>query len=165
MEPITIFWIALALFFSFGPTLGSWLIGNWHQGRIIDRLANEEKALNDSGAGNPINNLSKPSQSTKVESSTLVMSSISVGPSWWQMMLGGWKNFFGGKIESYDKMLGYGRRKVLHDMRIQALNQGFDEVINVRVETSMVTKKSKGDDKTAGYEFIAYGTAIKYVRS
>ena len=165
MEPITIFWIALALFFSFGPTLGSWLIGNWHQGRIIDRLANEEKALNDSGAGNPINNLSKPSQSIEVESSTLVMSSISVGPSWWQMMLGGWKNFFGGKIESYDKMLGYGRRKVLHDMRIQALNQGFDEVINVRVETSMVTKKSKGDDKTAGYEFIAYGTAIKYVRS
>ena len=157
--------IALALFFSFGPTLGSWLIGNWHQGRIIDRLANEEKALNDSGAGNPINNLSKPSQSIEVESSTLVMSSISVGPSWWQMMLGGWKNFFGGKIESYDKMLGYGRRKVLHDMRIQALNQGFDEVINVRVETSMVTKKSKGDDKTAGYEFIAYGTAIKYVRS
>ena len=165
MEPIIIFWIALALFFSFGPTLGSWLIGNWHQGRIIDRLANEEKALNDSGAGNPINNLSKPSQSIEVESSTLVMSSISVGPSWWQMMLGGWKNFFGGKIESYDKMLGYGRRKVLHDMRIQALNQGFDEVINVRVETSMVTKKSKGDDKTAGYEFIAYGTAIKYVRS
>jgi len=165
LEPIIIFWIALALFFSFGPTLGSWLIGNWHQGRIIDRLANEEKALNDSGAGNPINNLSKPSQSIEVESSTLVMSSISVGPSWWQMMLGGWKNFFGGKIESYDKMLGYGRRKVLHDMRIQALNQGFDEVINVRVETSMVTKKSKGDDKTAGYEFIAYGTAIKYVRS
>ena len=38
-------------------------------------------------------------------------------------------------------------------------------VINVRVETSMITKKSKKDDRTAGYEFIAYGTAIKYVRS
>ena len=165
MEPITIFWIALALFFSFGPTLGSWLIGNWHQGRIIDRLANEEKALNDSGAGHPLNNLSKPSQPSEVESSTLVMSGITVGPSWWQMMLGGWKNFFGGEIKSFDKMLLYGRRKVLHDMRVQALQQGFDEVINVRVETSMITKKSKKDDRTAGYEFIAYGTAIKYVRS
>ncbi len=81
------------------------------------------------------------------------------------MMLGGWKNFFGGRIESYDKMLGYGRRRVLHDMRKEALQAGYDEIINVRVETSMVTKKSKGDDKTAGYEFIAYGTAIKYSRS
>ena len=36
-------------------------------------------------------------------------------------------------------MLLYGRGKVLHDMRVQALQQGFDEVINVRVETSMVT--------------------------
>ena len=68
------------------PTLGSWLFGNWHQGKIMDRLANEEKALNDSGAGNPINNLSKPSQTGDIEASMLVMSSISVGTSWWQML-------------------------------------------------------------------------------
>ncbi len=80
-------------------------------------------------------------------------------------LIGRGKNFFGGRIESYDKMLGYGRRRVLHDMRKEALQAGYDEIINVRVETSMVTKKSKGDDKTAGYEFIAYGTAIKYSRS
>ncbi len=150
---------------TFMPTIGSWIFGNWHQNKIINRLAEEEKALNHAGAPNPVNNLSKPSQATQIESSMLVMSSISVGPSWWQMMLGGWKNFFGGRIESYDKMLGYGRRKVLHEMRKDAISSGFDEIINVRVETSMVTKKSKRDDKTAGYEFIAYGTAIKYVRS
>ena len=142
MEPIIIFWIALGLIFSFGPTLGSWLIGNWHQGRIIGRLAAEEKALNDSGAAHPVSNLSTPSRTDKVETSMLVMTSISVGPSWWQMMLGGWKNFFGGRIESYDKMLGYGRRRVLHDMRKEALQAGYDEIINVRVETSMVTKMS-----------------------
>lgn len=165
MELILILYLLPVILFTVMPTLGSWVFGNWHQGKIIDRLANEEKALNDSGAGNPINNLSKPSQTGDIETSMLVMSSISVGPSWWQMITGGWKNFFGGKIESYDKMLGYGRRKVLHDMRVQALNQGFDEIINVRVETAMITKKSRADDKTAAYEFIAYGTAIKYVRS
>jgi uncharacterized protein YbjQ (UPF0145 family) len=165
LEPIIIFWIAIGLFFSFGPTMGSWLIGNWHQGRIIGKLAAEEKALNDSGAAHPVSNLSTPSRTDNIETSMLVMTSISVGPSWWQMMVGGWKNFFGGRIESYDKMLGYGRRRVLHDMRKEALQAGYDEIINVRVETSMVTKKSKGDDKTAGYVFIAYGTAIKYSRS
>ncbi|MGB1365121.1 MAG: YbjQ family protein [Candidatus Poseidoniaceae archaeon] len=165
MDPFIIIFYSVFLVLSFAPTIGSWIFGNWHQGRILDRLASEEKALNDSGAGHPINNLSNPTQSTDIENSTLVMSSISVGPSWWQMMLGGWKNFFGGKIHSYDKMLGYGRRKVLHDMRVQALQQGFDEVINIRVETAMITKKSGKNDKTAAYEFIAYGTAIKYVRS
>ena len=165
MDPFIIIFYSLIFVLSFAPTIGSWIFGNWHQGRIIDQLAHEEKALNDSGAGHPLNNLSKPSQPTEVESSTLVMSGITVGPSWWQMMIGGWKNFFGGEIKSFDKMLLYGRRKVLHDMRVQALQQGFDEVINVRVETSMITKKSKKDDRTAGYEFIAYGTAIKYVRS
>jgi len=147
------------------PTLVSWFFGNLHQGRIIDQLAHEEKALNDSGAGHPLNNLSKPSQTRDIESSTLVMSSISVGPSWWQMMIGGWKNFFGGEIKSFDKMLLYGRHKVLHDMRVQALDQGFDEIINLRVDTSMITKTSGSNDKTAAYEFIAYGTAIRYVRS
>lgn len=165
MEILILLYLLPVILFTVMPTLGSWVLGNWHQGKIIDRLASEEKALNSSGAGNPINNLSKPSQSADVETSMLVMSSISVGPSWWQMLLGGWKNFFGGKIESYDKMLGYGRRKVLHDMRVQALNQGYDEIINVRVETAMITKKSSREDKTAAYEFTAYGTAIRYVRS
>ena len=165
MSLVAILPILLAFIFGVLPTFGSWVFGNWHQGRIIDQLAHDEKALNDAGAGHPLNNLSKPSQPTDVESSVLVMSSITVGPSWWQMILGGWKNFFGGEIKSFDKMLLYGRRRVLHDMRLQALQQGFDEVINVRVETSMVTKSSGRDDRTAGYEFIAYGTAIKYVRS
>ena len=156
--------------FIFGPfaliTFLSWIFGNWHQGKIIDRLANEEKALNDSGAGYPLNNFSKPSQTGDIESSMLVMSSISVGPSWWQITIGWWKNFFGGEIKSFDKMLVYGRSLVMHRMRIEALQNGFDEVINVRVETAMLTKSTGSkNDKTAAYEFIAYGTAIKYVRS
>ena len=65
----------------------------------MDRLANEEKALNDSGAGNPINNLSKPSQTGDIEASMLVMSSISVGPSWWQMSIGG------GRISLVEKSI------------------------------------------------------------
>ena len=165
MELIIFLYIAPFIIFTVLPTLGSWFFGNLYQARIIDQLANEEKALNDSGAGHPINNLSKPTQTTDIESSTLVMTGITVGPSWWQMIAGGWKNFFGGEIKSFDKMLLYGRHKVLHDMRVQALQQGFDEIINVRVETSMITKKSKSDDRTAGYEFVAYGTAIRYVRS
>jgi uncharacterized protein YbjQ (UPF0145 family) len=144
--------------------LGSWLFGNLHQNKLLLKLDTEEKALL-SASSDPVSNLSKPSQARQIESSSLVMESISVGPSWWQMMTGGIKNLFGGKIHSYDKMLTYGRRVIIHRLRVQAIQSGFDEVINLRVETAMISKKSKGDDKTAAYEFTAYGTAIRYSAS
>ena len=143
--------------------LGSWLFGNLHQNKLLLKLDTEEKALE--GRANPVTNLSKPSQARQIESSSLVMESISVGPSWWQMLTGGIKNLFGGKIHSYDKMLTYGRRVIIHRLRVQAIQSGFHEVINLRVETAMISKKSKGGDKTAAYEFIAYGTAIRYSAS
>ena len=143
--------------------LGSWLFGNLHQNKLLLKLDMEEKAL--AGTANPVSNLSNPSQARQVDSSSLVMESISVGPSWWQMFTGGIKGLFGGKIHSYDKMLTYGRRVVIHRLRVQATQSGFDEVINLRVETSMISKKSKNDDKTAAYEFTAYGTAIRYSAS
>ena len=143
--------------------LGSWLFGNLHQNKLLLKLDAEEKSLE--GRANPVTNLSKPSQTRQIESSSLVMESISVGPSWWQIMIGGIKNLFGGKIHSYDKMLTYGRRVIIHRLRVQAIQSGFDEVINLRVETAMISKKSKGDDKTAAYEFTAYGTAIRYSAS
>jgi len=151
------------------PALGllvfgaSWLFGNLHQNKLILKLDTEEKAL--LGRANPVSNLSNPSQARQIDSSSLVMESISVGPSWWQMFTGGIKGLFGGKIHSYDKMLTYGRRVVIHRLRVQAIQSGFDEVINLRVETSMISKKSKNDDKTAAYEFTAYGTAIRYSAS
>ena len=143
--------------------LGSWLFGNMHQNKLLLKLDMEEKAL--VGRANPVSNLSNPSQARQIDSSSLVMESISVGPSWWQMFTGGIKGLFGGKIHSYDKMLTYGRRVVIHRLRVQAIQSGYDEVINLRVETSMISKKSKNDDKTAAYEFTAYGTAIRYSAS
>ena len=166
MDNETLYTLICNLFF---PVLGllvwggSWLFGNLHQNKLLLTLNNEEKAL--VGRVNPVTNLSQPSQARQVDSSSLIMESISVGPSWWQMLMGGIKGIFGGKIHSYDKMLTYGRRVVIHRLRVQAIQSGFDEVINLRVETSMISKKSKRDDKTAAYEFTAYGTAIRYSAS
>ena len=166
MDNETLYTLICNLFF---PVLGlliwgsSWLFGNLYQNKLILKLDTEEKALQ--GTVNPVSNLSNPSQARQIDSSSLVMESISVGPSWWQMMMGAIKGLFGGKIHSYDKMLTYGRRVVIHRLRMQAIQSGFDEIINLRVETSMISKKSRSDDKTAAYEFTAYGTAIRYSAS
>ena len=91
------------------------------------------------------------------------MANISVGPSWWQLFLGGIKSFFGGQIQSFDKILAYGRNEVMQRLREQALGEGWNEVINVRVETSMVMNKVKGgqQNKMGTLEFVAYGTGIR----
>ena len=162
-DPTILFCQLLPLTLGIFVSLGSWLFGNLHQNKLLLKLDMEEKAL--AGTANPVSNLSNPSQARQVDSSSLVMESISVGPSWWQMFTGGIKGLFGGKIHSYDKMLTYGRRVVVHRLRVQALQSGFDEVINHRDEPSMISKKSKNDDKTAAYEFTAYGTAIRYSAS
>jgi uncharacterized protein YbjQ (UPF0145 family) len=39
---------------------------------------------------------------------------------------------------------------------------GFDEVVNMRIETTVMSKNNGGKDKTAGVEILVYGTAIKY---
>ena len=113
--------------------------------------------------GDNIHTLSKPINIEKVSSAGLVMTNITVSPSWWQLFLGNIKSLFGGQIKSYDKVLAYGRAEVLQRLREQALGEGWTEIINVRVETSMVMNKVKGgqQNKIGTLEFLAFGTGIK----
>ena len=99
----------------------------------------------------------------KITQTGLVMSNITVSPSWWQLFLGGIKSIFGGNIQSFDKILAYGRSEVIQRLREQAIGEGWDEVINVRVETAMVMNKIKGgqQNKLGTLEFVAYGTGIR----
>ena len=79
------------------------------------------------------------------------------------LLLGNIKSFFGGQIKSYDKVLAYGRAEVLQRLREQALGEGWTEIINVRIETSMVMNKVKGgqQNKIGTLEFLAFGTGIR----
>ena len=73
------------------------------------------------------------------------------------------KSLFGGQIQSYDKVLAYGRAEVLQRLREQALGEGWTEIINVRVETSMVMNKVKGGQQKQNRHPripLAYGTGI-----
>ena len=110
-----------------------------------------------------LHTLSTPVPNRKISKAGLVMSNITVAPSWWQLFLGTIRSIFGGKIESYDKVLAYGRSEVMQRLREQAIGEGWDEVINVRVETSMVMNKVKGKNmnKSGTLEFLAYGTGIR----
>ena len=162
---LLIVYLIIAVFILFFPLafIYSMLFGWIHQsGRQKKLLAREQKMAGIVGGDN-IHTLSTPMNLEQISQCGLVMTNITVAPSWWQLFLGGIKSLFGGQIQSFDKVLTYGRGEVMQRLREQALGEGWSEVINVRVETSMVMNKVKGgqQNKLGTLEFVAYGTGIR----
>ena len=88
--------------------------------------------------------------------------SVVIGPSWWQMLLGTIGSIFGGRLSSYSNVFDWARREAIQRLRESVKQSNYDDVINLRIETSMMSSSSRNKDKTAAMEIVAYGTAIKY---
>ena len=157
--------LIVIVFVAFFPLafIYSMLFGWIHQSSRAKKLLAREQRVAEIIGGDNIHTLSSPINLEKISQSGLVMSNITVSPSWWQLFVGGIKSIFGGQIQSFDKVLAYGRAEVMQRLREQALGEGWSEIINVRVETSMVMNKVKGrqQNKIGTLEFLAYGTGIR----
>ena len=94
----------------------------------------------------------------QVSASGLLSANIIMSVSWWQKLLGGIKTVFGGQVETWDGILAWARREAMQRLREQARARGYDNVINVRLETSEI-QSSKG--RNTAIEILAYGTGIK----
>ena len=71
-------------------------------------------------------------------------------------------HLFGGEINVFTKIVDWARREAKQRLREQVAEAGFDAVINVRFETTVMSRTRGGKDRTSGVEILAYGTAIKY---
>jgi uncharacterized protein YbjQ (UPF0145 family) len=65
----------------------------------------------------------------------------------------GFRNLAGGELKAYSTLLSQARDDAIERMEANAIEMGADAVVNVRLETSEVTKGAS--------EVIAYGTAVK----
>lgn len=141
----------------------SMIFARFHQAKYQNQLLTREKLVMRQLGKDNLSTLSKPVPERNITQTGLVMSNITVSPSWWQLFLGSIRSIFGGNIVSFDKVLAYGRNEVMQRLREQAIGEGWDEVVNVRVETSMVMNKVKGgkQNKMGTLEFLAYGTGIR----
>ena len=68
-------------------------------------------------------------------------------------IVAGFRNFVGGEIKEYTKMLSEAREIALNRMEQKAEKLGADAVINVRFMTSAVMASAA--------EILCYGTAVK----
>ena len=113
-------------------------------------------------SGDALSTLRKPLGNREIREYRVMMANVVMSPSWVQMFIGWFLSIFGGEINVYTKIVDWARREAKQRLREQVAEAGFDEVINMRIETSVLSKTSNKDDKTAGIEILAYGTAIKY---
>lgn len=94
-----------------------------------------------------------------VEKSHLVTGSVVISIDYFKRILAGLRNIFGGNVQSYETLVDRARREAV--LRMKESCPDADQVINMRLETSSI---SKGRKKQIGsVEVLAYGTAV-YLR-
>tara|TARA_B100001113_G_scaffold347284_1_gene339464 strand:- start:31 stop:537 length:507 start_codon:yes stop_codon:yes gene_type:complete len=150
--------IGIPLLLTIGPLAFSAIYGSIYQKGKRNKLLEREKQT----GRDPINNLSKPTGDKKILSSSLMWESVVIGPSWWQMLLGSIGSIFGGRLNAYAETYDWARREAIQRLRESVSASNFDDIINLRIETSMMSSTKKSKDRTSAMEIVAYGTAVKY---
>jgi len=143
--------IVLIVLLSIGYFTGAYL-----EKRHYDSIREREKNL----VHISTTNFKKPIETSReVLKSQMAVGSVVVSADYFKTFFANLKNIFGGSISSYESLIDRGRREAI--LRMKEQFSDYDDFINLRVETSSI---SKGKAKSVvTVEVLAYSTAIKYV--
>lgn len=89
----------------------------------------------------------------------LVAGNAVISVDYFKRFLAGLRNFFGGRVSSYETLIDRARREAILRMKAEAPES--DIILNMRVQTSSISKGKKG--AVGSVEALVYGTAISYV--
>lgn len=95
-----------------------------------------------------------------VEESTLVVGVAVIAVDYFKVVAASVASFFGCRITAYETLLDRARRESILRMKAQA--QGYDIIINTRLETSALGSERNERNKIYSVECFAYGTAVRY---
>ncbi|PIE85173.1 hypothetical protein CSA08_03455 [Candidatus Gracilibacteria bacterium] len=95
----------------------------------------------------------------QLEGTKLLNGNVVISIDFFKKFVAGFINFFGGKIVVYETLLDRARREAIIRVKKQAKNLGYNCLINLRLETSSISKGTKGN--VGSIEVLAYATATK----
>ena len=126
----------------------------------IADTASREASLRESHGRDPLTTIDGGYRSD-ITSCGVVWTGVVFGPSHWHLLIGWFNNLIGGSIDIFQKVVSAGRAEAMQRLRENAVANGFDDVINVRIDTSdMAPQGGKGGVRAV--EVFAYGTGVKY---
>jgi uncharacterized protein YbjQ (UPF0145 family) len=133
-------------------------------GKKLDRqiadTTSREVSLRDSLGRDPLTTIDGGYR-TDITSCGIVWTGVVFGPSHWHLLIGWFNNLIGGSIDIFQKVVSAGRAEAMQRLRESAVANGWDDVINVRIDTAdMAPQGAKSSVKAV--EIFAYGTGVKY---
>ncbi len=152
----------ISMFVNFGlPILilvFAYFIGSWIEKKHFENIRQREADARNF----PVVSFRTMPEDWNVGSSELVAGNIVVSLDYFKRVIASLKGLVGGRIKTYEPLLDRARREAVLRMIESARAQGYDAVINVRLETSRLANARRDGKGIAGVEMLAYGTAIKF---
>ncbi len=109
----------------------------------------------------PVITLSNHEQDRELQKAYLVTGSVVISVDYFKRFLAALRNIFGGRVMAYESLVDRARREAI--LRMKEKCPSADIIINLRIETSTISKQGRSGQKSVGcVEAIAYGTAIQY---
>ena len=135
-------------------------------GKKLDRqiadTTSREASLRDSLGRDPLTTIDGGYR-TDITSCGIVWTGVVFGPSHWHLLIGFLNNMIGGSIDIFQKVVSAGRAEAMQRLRESAVDNGWDDVINVRIDTSDMAPQG-AQKAVKAVEVFAYGTGVKYTK-
>ena len=136
----------------------TYITGSVIEKRHFKKIIKREKAL----IKKPIVSYGKrfTGKNKKIKKVELVTGEVVISGDYFKNFAAGLKNFFGGRLTSFESILDRGRREAVLRMREKA--KGASIIVNTRIESVMLNNFY--NQSVPQCAIIAYGTAITYER-
>ena len=127
----------------------------------MDSVVLRESASIEHFGKDPLSTLKGANIVGGVSDSGLVYASFVYSPSHWQLLIAWINQLFGGRVDVMHRVISVGRAEAKQRLREQAQAAGWQDVLNVRIDTAEMTPPSNPKG-TKAVEIFAYGTGIKF---
>lgn len=138
----------------------AYFLGTYIERRHFRDIRKREERLR----GFPVVTFETLPDNWRVESVGLASGSVVVSLDYFKRVIAGLRALIGGRIKTYEPLLDRARREAMLRMIEQAQANGFDAIVNVRLETSRLANARGNGNGTAGVEMLAFGTALNLSR-
>ena len=127
----------------------------------MDSIVQRESASIEHFGKDPLSTLRGLNVIGGISESGLVYASFVYSPSHWQLLIARINQLFGGRIDVMHRVISVGRAEAKQRLREQAQIAGWQDVLNVRIDTAEMTPPSNPKGSKA-VEIFAYGTGVRY---
>ena len=105
----------------------------------------------------------KLTTSKKIKNVELVTGEAAISGDYFKTFVSAFRNFFGGRMVSFESLMDRARREAILRMREKAKNANI--IVNTRLESTMLNNcDDTSNNQLPQVAVIAYGTAITYER-